>query len=361
MTERISELLNEAVAGVEPAHPDPVGAVLRRRRTARRASALTAAVACVGLSVGGAVAVQQLKDPPRRGVAATDPPVPYIDGDTVVAGTLRFPIPDGWQAVTSDQPCRDPDHTVLIDIPGGERCELGAVEIRGNPQVLPLAGMFHRGGSSIKGSITRPPAMVTLPGGEPAWLSDREGLDVAASQVPEGRGFLAGLLLPWSQVGLTFRVDGPTTERFLASMSNNPAGAGALALPGTAARAEMTVTDARGGVGSEDFGAIEGAGPVARVLDLLREQEDVVSDSRACAGHRQRTIEIVFSELAENPPIPEGTRIPATPRTVRKDVTAVVVALGDGCQEAVSNRGGRVRLDDDTVVELGALFGIRLR
>jgi hypothetical protein len=39
MTERISELLNEAVAGVEPAHPDPVGAVHRRGASGRTSDA----------------------------------------------------------------------------------------------------------------------------------------------------------------------------------------------------------------------------------------------------------------------------------------------------------------------------------
>jgi hypothetical protein len=356
MTERISELLSEAVAGVEPSHPDPVEAVLRRRRTARRVSVLTAAVVCAGLTLGAAVAVQQLRNPPRPGVAASEPPKPYVDGDTVVAGSVRFPIPDGWEAVTSDRPCRDPRRTVLIRMPGAARCKLSAVEFSGSEHFLASSSYFRKG-SPIQGLVTLPPAVLTLPGGEPVWLSDREGLDTAGSDVP-GRDFWTRMLLPWSRIGLTFRVDGPTTQRFLASMSSAPIGAGALAVPPGAARAEMTVTDSRGGLGSEDFAAIAGSEPVNRVLELLREQETVVGDTEACAGYRQRTMKILFSTAKENPPEPERLVLPAP---ARPDLTTVVIALGNGCQEAVSQSGGRVRLDDDTVVELGALFGIRLR
>ncbi|MCU7723794.1 hypothetical protein ODJ79_08725 [Actinoplanes sp. KI2] len=97
--ERIRELLDQAVAGIEPRTADPVGAVVRRRRAARRNRAVVAA-ALVG---GGLVVSRRLVHTDPTAPAAEDitaqPPRLYVDGDEVVAGSIRLPIPAGWRVV----------------------------------------------------------------------------------------------------------------------------------------------------------------------------------------------------------------------------------------------------------------------
>ena len=59
MTQRIRQLLDEAVAAVEPAAPDAVATVLRRGRSARRRG-IAGAAAAVLVLVGGGFAVRSL-------------------------------------------------------------------------------------------------------------------------------------------------------------------------------------------------------------------------------------------------------------------------------------------------------------
>ncbi|GAA0476829.1 hypothetical protein Aca07nite_84920 [Actinoplanes capillaceus] len=84
MTERIGELLNEAVADVEPATVDPVGAMLRRGRSARRRSALIAAVVCAGLT--SAVLLPSFAPLARQLFDNDDLPAALARGSRVASG-----------------------------------------------------------------------------------------------------------------------------------------------------------------------------------------------------------------------------------------------------------------------------------
>ncbi|GGN85517.1 hypothetical protein GCM10010112_65990 [Actinoplanes lobatus] len=345
MTERISQLLNEAVAGVEPVAPDPVGAVLRRGRSARRRSALmAAAVACAGLAVSGAVVGPRLTGGPDAGVVAAVPAAPYADGRTVVAGAVRFPVPDGWRAATSDQPCTDTSRTILIRVHRDEQCRMSAVEIFSAPVTITGGRVINLDSPVIQGGVVAPPALITLPGGEPGWLERASGSSVV-------------LTLPWSRVRLLFRLDSAAAGEFIASMRSAPAGAGTLAVPRTAAVADLVISDAAGLVRPEDIGRIRAPATIDRLLGLLREQEDAVADAQACAGSAQATVEIVIKAAeGETSPVPEPSPAPGP-----GDTTVVVIALGGDCQEAVSSHGGRVRLSDETVAELKTIYGIGVR
>ncbi|MBW6439083.1 hypothetical protein KZ829_35675 [Actinoplanes hulinensis] len=355
MTERISQLLNEAVAGVEPAASDPVGAVLRRGRSARRRSALMAAVVCAGLAISGVVVGPRLAGGPGVGVAAAEPEAPYVDGRTVVAGAVRLPIPDGWRAATSDQPCADTSRTILIRVHDNERCGTSAVEIFSTPVSSVGGAVTNFGSQVIEGGVVAPPALVTLQGGEPGWLERTSGREDA----PHPASWLA---LPWSRVKFLFRLDSAAAGEFIASMRSAPVGAGTLAVPRTAAIADLVIADASGGVRPEDIGRIRAPETIARLLGLLRDQEDAVADAEACAGATQATAEITIKAVEGVPWGTEPSPVPGpSPAAGPRDTTVVVIALGGDCQEAVSSHGGRVRLSAETVAELKNVYGIGAR
>ncbi|MEU4620401.1 hypothetical protein AB0G04_10555 [Actinoplanes sp. NPDC023801] len=361
MTERISELLNEAVAGVEPAHPDPVGAVLRRRRAARRTSVLTAAVVCVGLTLGGAVAAQQLNHGPDTGVVPAAVPVPYIDGDSVVAGSVRLPIPDGWQVVTTYQPCVNPARAMVIWTAEVDRplCRNAAVEIFHNPHTLPGGRIVHSDSEVIPGGIIIPRAQITLPGGEPGLLERDEG---DPGRTPAGYYLDTTLKMPWSQSSIMFRLHRDDVGKMIASMRSAPVGAGTLALPRTAVVADFIVSDATGRVASNGFGRIRDRKAIDRVLELLREQDTVVPDPQACAGSAQGTAQLVMKPTEGVPFGTDPSPVPGpSPAPDPRDTTVVTIALGGDCQEAVSAHGGRVRFSDEALTELRTIFGIGAR
>jgi hypothetical protein len=364
MTERISELLNEAVAGVEPAHPDPVGAVLRRRRVARRTSVLTAAVVCAGLALGGAVAARQLDGGPERGAVADSPP-PYIDGNDVVLGSVRLPIPDGWRAATSDQPCKDPGRTILIRLQRNDQCRDSAVEVFHDRGTQPGGRILHLGDETLEYGVILPPVQITLPGGEPAWLDRSRDLDRAAG-TPERRqqgtpGYYGttDLKLPWSQAGIMFRLDYAGVDRMIDTLRSEPARSGTLVLPPTAVKADLVIADPVRGLPDGNFGRTQDGRTIDRVLEILREQDTVVPDAQACADKAQTVAQVIMMPTDGTPWGGMPSPIPAPSPTIDPgDVTVVMISLGGDCQEAVSAHGGRVRISDEAVTELKTIFGI---
>jgi hypothetical protein len=102
---------------------------------------------------------------------------------------------------------------------------------------------------------------------------------------------------------------------------------------------------------------------IAAVLRLL-DRQSIVDNRHACASGSQPTAKLTLAEKAtpgaspmtSDPPVP----LPPTPAAVEND-TRVVITLGDSCREAISSRGGRVRLDEAAFTELTELFGLRSR
>ena len=98
MTERIRELLDEAVADIRPRDPDPVPEVLRRGRARRRqlaAAGAAAAVVAAVLATGGVVAVHRAPPDtaPQPAVSASRErrALPPLDAE-VTGGFVRT----GW-------------------------------------------------------------------------------------------------------------------------------------------------------------------------------------------------------------------------------------------------------------------------
>ncbi|WP_433796026.1 hypothetical protein [Actinoplanes sp. CA-252034] len=334
MTERIRRLLDDAVDQLEPRDMDPVGSVLRRERTAKRRT-LTAGLGVAALTVGaitaGGLAINRPEtgppEPPQTaGPIADAPPVPRTLDGTVTAGTLEMRIPGEWKALDDGErercdpaPGRD---TVVVVHTGVDGCRLG-IEVSGRVPRMP----------------DPPPAMITLPGGEPAWLGEP-----SRSRNPRTRQlqYRTVMVMPWSLVTYELFADNPGNGQLLRPSRTAPIRAGVLTLPETAAHAYLSGPDVQAELADSTA--------IARLMQALHAATDVVENADACANVSQETLQITL--------LPGGTAQPPEP----SDPAAfrVVIALGT-CQEAVSSHGGRVRLTDTAVTELKTIFRIGAR
>jgi hypothetical protein len=342
MTERIKVLLDDAVSALEPASPDPIALILGRGRAARRRAAVTGALAAIlllgGLAAGGLAIGRTGRAPAVE--MATDPlPTPYVEGDQLVAGALRLPIPAGWQVVHADvkAPCGALTRTILIV--GADRgCRNAPIELTPTANLSPEGVLLSRPGiADPAGQILSSPVSITLRGGEPAWLLD--GLDAADLKPRPGAGYnyYNVVLLPWSKLNLQLRVDGPAEKQILDSISTEPTGSGPLALPASATSVELTTPDAAGHNTAAGHARSTNPAVAAAVIRRLAGQTAVVDDADACASAGQPAARLTL----------EGS-----------ETTTVIITLGGQCQEAVSSDGGRVRLTDATVRQLKHLLGI---
>ena len=339
MTQRFKELLDDAVSGVQPRTLDPAGAVVRRGRSQRRRAVLAGALAVLAVLGGGGLAAQQLRPGPPPRVADVDrqPPVPRFVGGVVVSGALRLPVPSGWQAVAGgqDKTCADPDHTVLIADFTKPRedstaaCPYAAITVWVSDQEMeaPSGGFL-----TDKRVIRTPPISMTLPGGEPVWVSNRID-EVDPDRNQSGGAYDLELVLPWSRTIIYLRMSRLDAQRVVGTLRAEPVEGGVLAVPDVPAVAELIAPGPDDEIYPRHSRTTDKAA-IADVVRLLRGQTEAVADREACASPAQKGLRLDI-----------GT-------------AHVVVALGPHCQEAVSSAGGRVRFDDAAVTELEQLFGI---
>ncbi|AEV85808.1 hypothetical protein ACWT_4787 [Actinoplanes sp. SE50] len=360
MTERIRELLDEAVAELEPGYRDPVATVVRRGRAARRRTMLAATLA-VMLLAGGLVAGRQMLAGPLTPTAAgtADSRPRLVDGK-VRAGAVEIPVPAGWRVVTNDasQPCGDLTETIMLIVRNNRGCQYAPMEIS-------VAAGRNPGGTVLftaaepfsSGDLITTPRSVTLAGGEPGWMpSSPEDAELAPGR--EGYHYSAELLLPWSDVFIQFRTDGPTARRILETFRSTPREGGALKVPTRVGSVDLTMPDSSGRLRPAGHGISSDPKTVNAVLGLLREQTAVVRDGDACAGTQQLSARLSLIAPGPSPsPSPDAMSFPvSSPKT-----TTVVIALGTKCQEAVSSDGGRVLLSDTALARLQGLMGIGAR
>ncbi|BCY12011.1 hypothetical protein [Actinoplanes sp. L3-i22] len=361
MTERIRQLLDDAVAGLEPAHRDPLAAVVRRGRAARRKTAALAGIVTFALLAGGLVAGQRLigaTPQPAANGGVEQSATPRVVNGMVVAGAMQLPIPEGWKVVKASpaNKCVTMARTILLIGSGNRGCQNAAVEVSRarsrNPggTLIPPAD----GTSPLDSGLITPPVSITLAGGEPGWLeSGLDSAEMKTGRYPE-LNYSNALLLPWSQVLVQLRMDGTGDRPIIESIRTSPRRSGVLTLPAKVGAVVLVLSDRQA--------RVTAPGTVDQVLRLLRRQTDVVRDADACASPGQESIRLVV-----DPPDPVGAS-PASSGspvslwgTSTADATTVIIATGDGCQEAVSSTGGRVRLSAATLGQLTNLLGLGTR
>jgi hypothetical protein len=321
---------------------------------------LTGGWAVIGRGIGGG--------PVTVADAPLDrPPTPHVVGGVVVAGALRLPVPAGWQVDTASaaEPCTTMERTILIFVSSNRGCQYAPVEVYGTVDINP-GGEFSwvpKSGNFADGIVTSP-VSVTLRGGEPGWLTYDFGAATLKPSHAAGDGGYNILILPWSQVMIQLRGDGDAERKIVESIRTVPTGAGRLALPLTAAVAELTTPDGKGRNLPAGHGKTTDPVTIAAVLRLLGEQKAVVDDADACASHAQHGARLTLGSAAVEAAAASRTLSPTAsrpPDPAPEDTTTVVITIGGKCQEAVSSDGGRVSLTGATLTRLKYLFGIGVR
>jgi hypothetical protein len=354
MTQRITALLDAAVSDLEPQAADPVSAVIRRGRAARRRAVVAGAVAVVAALTGGIVVNDQLVGRDARPVVAEQPPIPRLVNGNVVAGGLILPVPKGWRVVAAGSaPCGRLTDTILIGGPDDAGCAWAPITVAGTWHTSP-GGLVTAFDPLTGGLTVSTPRQITLRGGEPAWL-DWDTIAERLQPRPDAHAEFNRLLLPWSKVSIMLRVDGPAQQRIIDSIRTSPAPASRLVLPAAAGLAELTTPDA-----PREYASITDPATIAQVLGLMGEHTTTVDRGRACSTQAHPTARLTFRASERRslrlPPPVNPERVTAT-----FDVTTIIITLADDCYEAVSSRGGRVRLTKPTVDELRRLFGKPIR
>ncbi|MFD0742257.1 hypothetical protein ACFQ1L_10740 [Phytohabitans flavus] len=350
MPERLKALLDEAAAGVEPRTADPIGLVVRRGRAGRVRAGAAGALALAVLLTGGFVGGQRLLADPAQetgtgtGVVASRPerpPTPeHVDG-RIVAGTVSFPVPEGWPVLqTEGAPCGHQKRTVLIGEgpnPYGPSpwCTTADIEVHSLFDFYPYRYDTHdqNGPGMVTGLLASPTRMLTLHGGEPVWLRED----------PDGARLI---VLPWSRVAVTVRGGVEVWQQVLNSITTGRWEPAALTLPRQVEEVSMMVA----GEDKQSLRLIRDPAQVQRAVELLR-AGTVVDEPEFCTGEMQMTKGLITIQPREPAPAdPVAGRRPST----------LVVTLGRDCHEVVSEEGGRVRLDAEAIAELGDILGVRL-
>jgi hypothetical protein len=122
-----------------------------------------------------------------------------------------------------------------------------------------------------KPAFVTAPRMLTMAGGEPAWLTTATTDERSNGQKPPGYSYFNSLAIPWAQLSIVLRVDSAAQQRFIDTVRTTPEHDGRLVLPRSAAAADLStpalnlrnVADAHGRTTDPDTiaGRAAAAGP----------------------------------------------------------------------------------------------------
>jgi hypothetical protein len=337
MTERIRELLDEAVAGVGPRSPDPVPEVLRRGRARRRRLAVAGAAAAVAVAVfaaGGVVAT-------NRGTSgktpASRPSGEHFDatvgGGYVRTGGLAVPIPPGWSVIRDKRLtyCEVPANAFLLNVTMTDapcdpifKASVHRWRPYGTPASVAELGLINE---------------VVLPGGQPLWLSKNELANVRAAPA-------ANVNAPWAAVSVSIRGQRPQVEALLRGITADPVAPARLTLPATSPAVQLSVS-AEKQLTSTDPAVIEQVRALLAALD-----QPVRPEELPCPGAKKvtGTWKLAGAGMAA---------LTFTDARGRLATATVAISGGDTCAFATSSLGGRVHLPAGFLGRVEQLLGGR--
>lgn len=359
MTDRLKELLDAAVAGIQPRTEDPTHVIVRRgrRRDARMVVGAAVAVVCVLLTMGFVVAQVAGRGGPAPGVIAevggrgsSSPAdgsaVPRVVGRTVVAAGLVFTAPAGWSVRDASRGCpRANNDTPWYQDDGypTKACvEFDAPEDQHRFVAVDVDPGDHLNG--IADTLDKPPygsqpvfaqRVLTLPSGLSAWIVAGDDLDPAGMQAET----LSQISFPDRKIRLKAMMGAQERMAFLNSIQAPHFAPATLSLPTSATRAQLSVPGQSGDNGATWYttGVQADADRVAHVLGVLRKPAQAVDAQTSCANGRQAAAQLILRN---------GDR-----------VSAVIAIVSSGsCHEAFSSAGGAVRVSDDFLAQLIAVI-----
>jgi hypothetical protein len=340
MTDRdLTEVLERAVDALSPRDPDPVGAVLRRVRAARRrrtiASGAVVVLAIASLGAVGALVLGGADGSTRTVPAGPVRPVEPVRqvepwaGETVDLHGVHVPVPPGWQvqdaAPTPDgYPCRGTAtaRTVFVVRTGAgwrpcDRVDGSFVIVATVPQVYPT------GPSGL-------PELDGDPSGQPVWAGDNGPVRRPSDRVQELRFAFSGVVV--SAVGF----DPDDAGTLLSEVSAEAAApAGGVAVP----------TDARSAY-VLDYGAAATTPPHSIQGWSRHIREDVTGLLSPAAALRCLPAPgtLTVAHLDRGSDAPDGSN-GQPPAVLTFDRTGA-------CDQAFDGRGGLVRVDGAALHQL---------
>ena len=348
----LRELLDSAVAQVQPRAVDPVADVVRRHRTRRRRVVAAAAAALAVLAVISVTAVLRRPatesrhaspgssaSPSEPSAAVTNEPAPprvpvtggpatpRVVGGEIVAGGLVLPVPAGWQTTDDDSTiyCDVPPRTVAVGfdpVPGGTGpyCHL--------KPFIDVTGAIRRDFRDES------PRQVTLPGGQPAWVS----FGVPDSALGQQPGYnVVGLYVPWSGVAVGITLQQDDFARIVPTIRTQPVAPSALVLPTDVSRVEIVPPDRGSGFPPP---RVTDPAVTDQVVGRLLGLTEIVPNDNACATADMPTAAVVLGTSGTS-----GTS------------ATVVFTLSNHCSQATSSLGGRVQVPAGFVDDLWHLLG----
>lgn len=362
MTERIRELLDEAVAGAAPRVADPVPDLVRRGRARQRQLAVagTAAVMVAVLTAGGIVTAnlnrsddapasqpsqpasgEKTATPDRIDPTEADRIAATVAGGVVRTGGLAVGIPHGWHVIQDRKItyCDIPAQSVLINV-----MQISGRDCNVHPQLTltPWRAEALPPMVSGLGVINE----VILPGGQPVWLDAGELKHLRSLLTKPGDPVMdAGLSMPWVGVRLFVEARKSRIAAVLRGVTAEPVTPARLALPERPTAVQLNL-------GEREQLATTDQATTDAVVRLLAGLDQPVHDGELpCAGAEQVTD---TWHLA-------GTEMAGLTFQGPMGVSSATIAISTGptCAFATSSRGGRVHLPAGFLAELRKLLGGR--
>jgi hypothetical protein len=343
--QRFRELLDNVVADVTPQVVDPVAEVMRRSRRGRRIMVAGGVAVAVVLAVGAAAAIPRFVAADERTdvtasasptevatPAQTVPAIPRVVGEEVVAGGLVVPVPPGWRTV-------DDAATVYCDVAprtiavGFDPVPGGTGKYCGLKPFISVAGLSVQGGWALRQHPGVSQRQLTLPGGQPAWLSVTPR-DDALGQQPFT---VVRLYLPWSAAVLAISLDQKDFAQIFPTIRTRPVTPSVLSLPDN-----VTGVQAFGPGDSASWSSKSGPrsrdpATVHDVLQRLQSLTDVVPNDEACATADMPTVVLQVGSAASS--------------------ATIVITVSEHCAQATSSLGGRVAVPPGFTDQLWRLLG----